>query len=160
MASLRTKVGLLIAFLLAFSSVLLAQTATGEVNGTVSDPAGAAVSSSTVRLINQSTRIESQTQVNQNGNFIFINVAPGKYVLRVEAQGFKSAQTAAFDVNVNQTVTQAVALVVGEVSQTVEVTTETGALVEKSTTELGTVIPEGRCMIYHSTGGTLPNCSH
>ncbi len=142
MASLRTKVGLLIAILLAFSSVLLAQTATGEVNGTVSDPAGAAVSSSTVRLINQSTRIESQTQVNQNGNFIFINVAPGKYVLRVEAQGFKSAQTAAFDVNVNQTVTQAVALVVGEVSQTVEVTTETGALVEKSTTELGTVIPE------------------
>src|SRR6478736_5255420 len=111
MSSLRTKVGLLVGMLLAFSSVLLAQTATGEVNGTVSDPAGAAVSSSTVKLINQSTRIENQTQVNQNGNFIFINVAPGKYVLRVEAQGFKAAQTAAFDVNVNQTVTQAVTLV-------------------------------------------------
>jgi hypothetical protein len=142
MSSVTTKVGLLIAILLAFSSILLAQTATGEVNGTVTDPAGAAVSSSTVKLINQSTKIEKQAPVNQNGNFIFINVAPGKYVLRVEAQGFKAAQTAPFDVNVNQTLTQAVSLIVGEVTQTVEVTTETSDLVEKSSTELGTVIPE------------------
>ncbi|MCI0391371.1 MAG: TonB-dependent receptor [Acidobacteria bacterium] len=141
MFSLKTLAALLLVTLMGSGSALFCQTATGEVNGTISDPAGAAVPVATVKLINQATKIEAQARPNQNGYFIFVNVRPGAYVLRVEAQGFKAAQTPAFDVGVSQTMTQNVALTVGEVSQTVEVTAA-AELLQSSTSELGTVISE------------------
>jgi len=141
MLSQKTKMALLLATLMALASTLYAQTSTGEVNGTITDPAGAAVPVATVKLINQATKIEMQTRPNQSGYYIFVNVRPGSYVLRVEAQGFKAAQVPAFDVGVSQTMTQNVALTVGEVSQTVEVTANTEML-QSSSSELGTVITE------------------
>lgn len=141
MASLKTRLAFLLVTVLALSATFFAQTSTGEVNGAVTDPTGASVPAASVRLINQATGIETQTTPNQDGRFIFVNVRPGSYVLRVQAQGFKAAQTPAFDVGVSQTVTQDVALTVGDVSQTVEVSAG-GELVQRSSTELGTVIQE------------------
>ena len=70
-----------------------------------------------------------------------VNVKPGFYVLRVEATGFKTAQIAAFEVGVNEILTQNVGLTLGSISQTVEVTAE-AALVQSTTAELGTLIAE------------------
>jgi Carboxypeptidase regulatory-like domain/TonB dependent receptor len=117
------------------------QTATGEVNGTIADQTGAGVPASVVKLVNQATQIETQVVTDQSGFFTFVNVRPGTYVLKVEAQGFKTAQVPQFDVGVNQTVTRNVSLTVGDVSQTVEVSSE-GELVQQSSSELGTVIQE------------------
>src|SRR5262245_5906967 len=108
MFSQKTRVTWLMLVLLPVTSILLCpdlvgQTATGEVNGTITDPAGAAVPAATVKLINQATKIEEQARPNQSGYYIFVNVRPGAYVLRVEAQGFKAAQIPAFDVGVSQT---------------------------------------------------------
>src|SRR5262249_32061775 len=73
----------LILFAFTFVSVVVAsaQTATGEVNGTVSDPNGAAVSGAAVKLINQATKTESETTTNQSGYFTFVNLKPASYVL-------------------------------------------------------------------------------
>jgi hypothetical protein len=120
----------------------LGQTATGEVNGTVTDPSGAVIPSASVKLTNQATGIATTVSPNQNGYFTFVNVAPGSYVLRVEAQGFKMAQTAPFDVGVNQTVTESISLAVGDISQSVEVTAASAELIQRSSSELGTVITE------------------
>src|SRR5215813_14186475 len=141
MFPLRTRMALLLAPLMALSATLLGQTSSGEVNGAVTDQTGAAVPAATVKLINQATRIETQGSLNQDGRFTFVNVKPGSYVLRVEAQGFRTAQTPAFNVAVSQTVTQEVALTVGDVSQTVEVSA-VAELVQRSSVELGTVINE------------------
>src|SRR5262249_2870849 len=73
--------------------------------------------------------------------FVFVNVKPGPYVLKVEAQGFKTTQTSTFVVGVNQTLTQAVQLAVGDVAETMEGMAES-ELVGRWTSELGTVIPE------------------
>jgi hypothetical protein len=127
--------------LTAMSSALVGQTATGEVNGTVADPTGAVVVGAQIKLINISTNIETQRSTNQNGYVTFVNVRPGIYTLRVEAQGFKTVQIPAFSVGVNQTVVQNISLTVGEVSETVEVTAS-AELVQSSSTELGTVIAE------------------
>ena len=130
------------ALLLLLSPFIVnAQTSTGEVNGTISDPNGGALAGATVKLINQATKIESEVRTNDGGYFTIINVKPGSYVLRVEVQNFKGLQTAPFNVGVSQTVTQNLTLTLGEVSETVEVTAET-ELVSRSTTELGTVINE------------------
>jgi hypothetical protein len=122
-----------------FATTALAQTATGEVNGTVTDPNGGAVPGATVKLVNQATKIETEATTNQNGYFAFVNLRPAAYVLFVEAKGFKRAQTPTFDVNVTEAVSQNVKLIVGEVSEVVEVIA--GAeLVQRTSTDLGTVI--------------------
>jgi len=132
---------LLLLILTATCLSCFGQTATGEVNGTVTDPNGAVVNGAMAKLVNQATNIETQVRPNQNGYFVFVNVKPGRYILRIEAQGFKTAHTAPFDVGVNQTITQNVALTVGEVAVAVEVTASSD-LVERSSSELGTVIAE------------------
>ena len=85
MCSLKTIAASFLVLLMA-ASVMVAQTSTGEVNGTVTDPNGAAVPNAIVKLTNQATKIESQVTANQSGYFTFVNVKPGVYTLGVEAQ--------------------------------------------------------------------------
>src|SRR2546426_3908599 len=59
----------------------------------------------------------------------------------VEAKGFKKSLTNAFALGVSETVTQNVKLSVGEMSEVVEVTAGS-EMIERSTSELGTVIAE------------------
>src|SRR5262249_24674837 len=121
--------------------LLRGQTPGREVRGPDTDQPGAPPPAATVKLINQATRIETQGSLNQDGRFTFVNVKPGSYVLRVEAQGFRTAQTPAFNVAVSQTVTQDLALTIGDVSQTVEVSA-VSELVQRSSVELGAVLSE------------------
>ncbi len=132
---------ILLSFILFSSITGLAQTATGEVNGTVSDPNAAAVAGAAVKLINQATKSESATTTNQSGYFTFVNLKPASYVLMVEATGFKKSVTSVFTLGVTETLTQNVSLAVGEMSEVVEVAAGT-ELVQSSSSELGTVITQ------------------
>src|SRR5438477_13184581 len=128
-------------FLLVFANGGRAQTASGEVNGTVTDKSGGFVAGAAVRLSNLATKIDDRAATNSDGYFVFINVKPGTYILGVEAKGFKTTQVSTFEVGVNQTVTQAVRLEIGAVNERVVVNAE-AAMLEASTSELGTVIPD------------------
>src|SRR2546421_11716267 len=133
----------IIALLLTFVSAvaLQAQTATGEVNGTVTDPNGAAVPGATLKLMNQATKGETEVTTNQSGYFTFVSLKPASYTLMVEAKGFKKSHTNAFALGVSETVTQNVALAVGEMSEVVEVSAGS-ELVQAASSELGSVINE------------------
>src|SRR5882762_726058 len=133
--------GIFLAFYFVTAAVVHAQVASGEVNGTVTDKSSGFVAGAAVNLINQATKIEDRAATNSDGYFVFINVKPGSYVLGVEAKGFKITQISSFDVGVNQTVTQTVRLEVGAITERVVVNAE-AAMLEASTSELGTVIPE------------------
>jgi len=66
MKFLRATVSLL--FCLAVLGLAVsAQTSTGGVNGTITDPNGAAVPGSTVRLVNQATNIEARAATSESG---------------------------------------------------------------------------------------------
>jgi len=132
---------ILLSFTFVSAITAFAQTATGEVNGTVSDPNGAAVSGAAVKLVNQGTKAESETTTNQSGYFTFVNLKPATYVLMVEVTGFKRSVTSPFAIGVTETVTQNVSLAVGEMSEVVEVSAGT-ELVQSSSSELGTVITQ------------------
>jgi len=132
---------ILLVVLLVTAGVAHAQTATGEVNGTVTDKSGGFVAGASVMLANQATKIEDRVTTNSDGYFVFINVKPGTYVLGVEAKGFKITQVSPFDVGVNQTVTQTVKLEVGAINEKVVVSAE-AVMLEGSTSELGTVITQ------------------
>ena len=104
MSFLRTAIITLL--LTVVSAVALqAQTATGEVNGTVTDPNGAAVPGAMVKLINQATRVETESTTNQSGYFTFVNLKPASYTLLVEVKGFKKSLTNAFDLGVKLSLT-------------------------------------------------------
>jgi Carboxypeptidase regulatory-like domain/TonB dependent receptor len=66
---------------------------TAALNGVVSDPQGAVVKSAHVTARQTSTRVERTTITNSEGIFIFNNLAPGPYEVRVEADGFAAFVT-------------------------------------------------------------------
>src|SRR5215813_11608850 len=92
--------------LAACASFARAQTATGGVNGNVTDPSGAVVPGATIKLTNEATRVETISKTNETGNYVFVGVQPGIYTLKVEMAGFRSAEAKGLKVGVSQTVTQ------------------------------------------------------
>ena len=68
------KAAILGVMLFVTAAVVHAQTAVGEVNGTVSDKSGAIVAGATVKLTNQATGIVDKATTNSDGHFFFINV--------------------------------------------------------------------------------------
>src|SRR5689334_11324554 len=141
MRSFTLFAALLLVCTLALSTTLIAQTSTGEVNGTVTDASGAAVPGASVKLTNNATQVTLQATTNGSGQYFLIHVLPGSYSLKVDKPGFTTVEITELPIGVNQTVKQDVALKVGSVNQTVQVSAE-AVTVESSTTELGTVIPQ------------------
>jgi hypothetical protein len=111
--------------LLTLSSIMgFAQgTSTGTVVGTVTDPQGAVVPGADVSLTDKSTNTTSKTVANGSGHFIFVNVTPGTYDIKINKSGFQTALVRDQNVQVGQTLTEDVKLPVGSVTQ--EVTVET-----------------------------------
>src|SRR5579871_403215 len=128
---------------LSFSVALAAQTPTAVVNGSVVDSQGASVPGAKVRVTNQETNVASEKVTGQDGSFVIINLLPGNYSLTVEKTGFKKVALPAFKLEVNQTLTEQIAMQVGDVSETVTVSESSVAvMIQRSTTELGTTIDE------------------
>lgn len=76
--------------ILAFSSSAIISAQTGvTVSGSVEDQTGAVIPDARVTLINNTTNQAVAVRSSGEGKFVFTNVAPGKYFLRSEAEGFK-----------------------------------------------------------------------
>ena len=121
------------------SSVLHAEVTAG-IQGTVTDPSGAIVPNATVTLKNPDTGLDRHNQTDTSGTYQFLSVPVGdKYVLEVEAQGFRKSVQTGITLLVNQKYRADFVLVVGAVSQTVDVSTTT-TQVDTSSTQLGDVI--------------------
>ena len=85
---------------------------------------------------------EKRTQSSGNdGLFTFVNLFPGQYRIDVEKQGFKHFVRTDITVDVQQSTHIDAALQVGEVSQVVEVTSQT-PLLQAETSSLGTVVDQ------------------
>lgn len=90
-ACLRVARGSLI--LLFAASLAFAQTAgSATLRGIIKDPDGARVSKATITLISEATKEERQTTATEEGFYQFSSVTPGLYTIRVEMDGFKTAE--------------------------------------------------------------------
>jgi len=98
-------------------------TATGTVIGTLTDQSGAVVPGAEVSMTNKSTNTTAKTVSNNAGHYVFVNVDPGTYDMKVAKQGFQTALVRDQAVEVGKTLTEDVKLNVGSVTQ--EVTVET-----------------------------------
>ncbi|MFB3826622.1 MAG: carboxypeptidase regulatory-like domain-containing protein [Bryobacteraceae bacterium] len=139
---MRTRAGVIFfVVFLPFAPAAYAQTATGQVNGTITDASGGAIAGAAVTLANLGTNVISRAETNATGYYLFLNVQPGSYTLTVEMKGFKSARVSPLDIAVNQAITQNVRMDVGQVTESVVVTAE-APLLQQSSSELGSVIGE------------------
>jgi hypothetical protein len=111
----------LIAVLVAFSTVAPAQGTTSRVTGTVSDSSGAAIAGANVTLTNEATNTSLSMETSENGVFTFDLVQPGNYTVTVEKPGFKRLVSSKNLVLVNIPTTVNATLEVGDVTATVSV---------------------------------------
>ncbi len=116
-----------------------AQTITGTILGTVTDPAGAAVPSAEVSVTSRETNQVARVLTNDRGYFEATYLRPGTYDVRVAAQGFKAIERTNIALQVESRLRLDFKLEVGDVSTTVSVTGE-APLIEASTASLGQVI--------------------
>jgi hypothetical protein len=138
------KFSLLLAlgFLLALISVTAsAQVTTADLVGTVRDNTGAVVRGVKVTLTNVATGVGRSVITDDNGNYIFTSLQPGRYSLTAETAGFRKVQRDGVELQVNQRAQIDLELQVGQVGETVQIT---GAppLLESQSSVLGSVIQE------------------
>ena len=126
---------------LSSSALLLGQSTYGAITGSVTDASGASITDATVTLTNLGTAEKRTVQSGGDGLFSFVNLTPGEYRVDVEKAGFKHFTRQPISVDVQQSVRIDAAMQVGEVSQTIEVTSET-PLLQPDTSSLGTVVDQ------------------
>ena len=100
----------------------------GTIVGTVADSSGAAVPNAKVTITDMGRDVTQTTTTNESGNFTQRFLIVGKYRVRVEAGGFKAYVQDNIPVSVDTEIKVECRLQIGEMNQTVEVTSEAGIL--------------------------------
>ena len=75
---------------LLYPAYAYAQSVTGQISGTVMDAAGAPIAGASAQLTNDLTRQVRTFTTGSSGSFIFADLVPGNYTLRVGHPGFKT----------------------------------------------------------------------
>ncbi|HWF48275.1 MAG TPA: TonB-dependent receptor, partial [Bryobacteraceae bacterium] len=117
----------------------------GEITGDVTDPSGAAVPSAMVTVTNMATNVARQSTTNTSGLYVFPDLVPGTYEVKVAASGFTTSVKSNIVLEVQQTARVDFTVQVGHSTQTVVVSANAAALSTETAT-VGTVVEEKRIM--------------
>ncbi len=120
----------------AWGSAVYAQQITGAITGSVFDSSGAAIAGASVKLTNTGTAFVQSTTTDASGNFQFLLLQPGTYVIEATNAGFKTFRRDGIIVEADRSLAVPVTLELGQTSETVEVVGGT-PLLEPNSSELG-----------------------
>src|SRR5258705_6931058 len=113
------------AALYCVSPVGAQQAATATLRGTIIDPHGAVISGASVVATQKDTGISRKTSSNADGLYVFSNLPPGSYEIRIQAAGFTNrVSSTPLALQVGQSVTLDVHLEVGSIGETVDLVGE------------------------------------
>jgi hypothetical protein len=102
-----------------------AQVTTGNVTGSVRDAQGAVVPGASVSLVSATRGTTIEVRSNEHGDFLFPNVTPDTYTVRVRLDGFKTLERQNISVSPgDRTATGTLTLEVGGRAETITVSTE------------------------------------
>lgn len=130
--------GGLLAILFLLAPGLSAQT-TSTIEGTVKDKQGLTVAAATVHLTSSALAIDRTVTSEADGSYHLATIPPGIYEITASKAGFETQRYKNLKVTLNQTVTYDITLLVGAVSQTVEVSSAQ-PLLETAASSTGTTI--------------------
>ncbi|HUY13460.1 MAG TPA: carboxypeptidase-like regulatory domain-containing protein [Terriglobia bacterium] len=132
-----------------------AQTRTsGAIAGVVQDPSGAVVPGATITATEVNMGTVHTTKTTGSGNYVFGDLNPGSYKVKVEASGFQNSALGPFQVPVSVTVTINVTLTVGQATQTVTVT-EAAPVIEVQNPNTTTTLTAGQIANLPNPGQDL-----
>src|SRR5262249_47715057 len=145
MSSLKSISGAIIATLIIACGAAIgsAQEFRGSITGRVADNSGAAVANANVSVTNAATNVSSSTTTNESGDYTVLYLIPGSYTVTVEAAGFKKAVRQNIEIPVGDKLQVNLQLEVGNVSDTINVTSD-APLLETNSATAGQVIDRRR----------------
>ena len=129
---------IIVGVLLAAPQPTRAQEVTGAITGTVTDPSGAAVPAAQVTATDVLRGTLWPTQTNGAGVYNMPRLPVGRYSVKVAITGFETAVQPAFELEMNQVYRVDFQLKVGEITQTVDVTSAP-PLLQTDTMQVGLV---------------------
>jgi hypothetical protein len=135
-------VGMILIFLtiIILPNDLMAQAANAaQVRGTVKDASGAVVPRANVTITSDATKVSEKATTDDMGRYIFNGLPPASYTLKAELAGFKTVIRSKVVLRVGMQTDLDFTLEIGEVTQTVDVTSEALLLNSVSAT-LGTEV--------------------
>jgi hypothetical protein len=123
-----------------WSGSLFGQGLTGQLSGSITDSSGSAVGSATVQITNTQTAQKRSTKTDEQGRFAFTELLPGTFAVSIDAPGFKHYEQKQVNVSATERVTlPAIALQIGDVSETVTVSGEIAAVQTGSSERSGLI---------------------
>lgn len=141
-AKLRRIPYLFFALILSFLVVSgAAAQSTGSINGTVSDPSGAAIADASVMVTNTGTALSRTVQTNASGVFSLPELPIGSYTMQISKTGFETQKRSATELLTGQTIGIDVTLKVGSQVESIEVSTETQQ-VQTTTSEVAVTVDQ------------------
>ena len=108
--------------------LLWAQTERGNITGLISDPTGARLAGASLVITNRATNTSIAVSTTGTGEYNAPNLAPGVYRVEISAPGFKRFVQERVVLTAAGTVRLDAELQVGQVTETVEVTTDIAQL--------------------------------
>lgn len=134
-----TKIGVLGVCLMLCTHLGLAQR-WASLTCVVSDQNGAVVDNVEVKITQQLTGVTNSTKTNDSGVYQFIEIEPGPYEIQASRSGFETTQSRV-DVTAEHIATVNIALRVGAVNNTVNVSAQDAAL-DTASPSVGNEIPQ------------------
>ena len=131
--------GTLAFFLLASTLNLRAQTTNGNIQGTITDPSGAAVAGASVTGRNLDTGLTIATVTTDAGLYSLPNLPPGRYSVTIEGPNLKKYLREGVTVTTDATVVLDIPMQLGAVSDNVTVIADASQL-ETATSDIGSTV--------------------
>ena len=131
-------------FMLALlSASLTAQSTTGTIVGSVTDPSGAVIPGVDLTVTDLGTNITVKGSTDAHGDYVVTELAIGTYSVTFEAKGFKKYVDSGVKVDVQDRVRVNASLQIGQAADTIEVQSA-APLLETDTSSLGQVVDSQR----------------
>jgi Carboxypeptidase regulatory-like domain/TonB dependent receptor len=140
MNTLVLRISLCLAILFCIAAAVPAQTVTGSIRGTVMDDTGAAVPGVSLAAREIATGVVTSTRSDSSGTYNFQSLPIGTYAVKASKQGFGTVENKQFSLEIDQIVRLNVKMSVGAVNTTVDVTADSGSVLQTEDASLGTTI--------------------
>ncbi len=134
----RTRLHRLLSIIILTGALCFAQMNTAEIGGQVTDPAGGAMSGAVISATNTGTGATARVDAGTQGNYRFVQLAPGSYTVTANATGFRQAEQQNVTLHAGEKIALNFAMVLGERTETL-VVEEVPGLLQTESAQIGDV---------------------
>src|SRR5438552_9616617 len=137
-----TIVGMILLIILCAAISSSGQTIFGRISGTVKDSNGSAIPNANVTITNVATNLVRTATTDEDGFYTATNLPVGTYTILVSRNGFKKAQQTGVVLAADARLTQDMTLEVGQLTETVQISSSVGETVNTTSGEVARVVDQ------------------